>query len=543
TVMPYVFTFVPQIESIEFKSKINKKYTFSRIQDFSGCNYEEVADKIVKYQKRVYSAKVGNTQVAIEITNQEINHILDIPILFCAYPMLGTENFPFPCVINNPNFIPKTERNGIELSSNDTTNRIFIEEAVLAYSELLKMLCDEKIDAIYNICYLRQTIFEGNTQEWFKKSVSDKIKDCILNNEVVLTSSNKREKLAKVYIPYPENDESFEEYFSICEKTSWQIPIKKEAHKWYSLLNFSIFTNEKFDVKKLVEEINDKEKKSFTESLREGESEVKWISQLLKYILDFDLKILLEKHPLIPVKNLKYKTSKQEIFWDNEIPIDLKEIYGLLNDDSYDSILIHQEVEHLGERLWPLDKKKSDCDISEAIDQSFKNVTSDRISPTFISALQKLFSWTDKMNEDELTDLFPIFSANKAKLMLDTLGSDHERNLAFNILKSDKREQLSKLALSEINKNELEAMIKNREAIKRFLEWKNDIVNDTENASDELGDIGESYVYNLLMSKYSNIPGYKVEWVAKTRNEPNYDFEVTKNGIKWLFKKKKDFNV
>ena len=41
------------------------------------------------------------------------------PSLFCAFPMIGSEFFTFPVVINSPSFSPNRERDGIELSIHD----------------------------------------------------------------------------------------------------------------------------------------------------------------------------------------------------------------------------------------------------------------------------------------------------------------------------------------------------------------------------------------------------------------------------------------
>jgi len=532
--LPYVFTFVSQLQRVEITTD-KKTFIFSRLEgDNTGCKYECIGEDPVTKEYIVYSAKTGNTQVALRVQNNEVIKNNEVPFLFCAYPMLGTENFPFPCVINNPEFVPRTERDGIELSENDKVNRSIITEAVKAYSELLKKLCDKDLGKIYNACNLKTGIFEGKDQEWFKKSISDSLKTSILGNEVIKVTGGKK-KLNDVYIPYPETEESFNDFFSICERTDFLIPIKEEALNWYQLLNFSVFTNEKFDLKSLVENIKNPATKKLSESLLKETNEIKWLVDLIKYILLFEQQILLQKYALIPVKSNILRTSKQELYWDDTISTELIEIHDLLHNNTYNDILLHSEVEILGEKLWPVDKKKTEKDISETIDQAFKNSGTIKITANFIEALQRLFSWTDPMIHEQLAELFPIFSSNKAKLMLDTLGTDHERNLAFEIIKSDKKEVLSRIAVSSITAKELETIIDNQKEFNLFLKWKNSKVDDIENASESLGDIGEKYLYNWLLNKYKGSSAYEVEWVAKTRQEPNYDFEIRKDGKPWVF--------
>jgi len=66
-----------------------------------------------------------------------------VPRLFCDFPLLGTESFPFPVIINNPTFNPTEPRDGIFLTKNKRSgaqcdeNRTIIEEAYALYLVLL----------------------------------------------------------------------------------------------------------------------------------------------------------------------------------------------------------------------------------------------------------------------------------------------------------------------------------------------------------------------------------------------------------------------
>lgn len=261
---------------------------------------------------------------------------------------------------------------------------------------------------------------------------------------------------------------------------------------------------------------------------------IKWLTDLIDYILEFEQQSILQKYALIPVRTKKLKTINEELYWDGGISKELKNIHDLLKTIPYDEILLHEGLECLGEKLWPYDKTKSDNEISKLIDQEFKNVDSIKITPNFIEALQKLFSWTENMPDEELKELFALFSINKAKLMLATLGTEIERNMAFNILKSDKKEVLARLAISSITSKELEVILGNENEFKLFLKWKGSTVND-KNASEELGDIGEKYLNNLLINRFKDANEVEVEWVAKTRGESNFDFEIRKNNIPWIY--------
>ena len=68
----------------------------------------------------------------------------DLPRLFCDFPLLGTELFPFPVVVNNPTFNPTDARDGLFLTQTQRAdppsdhNRAVIKEALSLYLSLLK---------------------------------------------------------------------------------------------------------------------------------------------------------------------------------------------------------------------------------------------------------------------------------------------------------------------------------------------------------------------------------------------------------------------
>lgn len=246
--LPYVFAFIPQLDRVEIKTE-ERTEIFSRFKNGEfGCVYESLGDSNIKYNLIIHKIKEGDTEVAIAVKDGFINMNKTIPILFCGYPMLGTEKFPFPCIVNNSQFIPKSEREGIELSENDLNNRFILEEAVLAYSKLLEELCNKEVKKIYNVCNLKNGNIETKDQDWFKGNVGDNLKDYILESKVIETIKG-RKKLSEVFVPYPESEESFDAFYSICEETNLPIPIKEESFNWYNTLNFLNFKNQKLDLK------------------------------------------------------------------------------------------------------------------------------------------------------------------------------------------------------------------------------------------------------------------------------------------------------
>ena len=101
---------------------------------------------------RLLYATNGTVSIAVRVRKKgdvfEILNLNDIPKLFCDFPLIGTENFHFPIVINSFYFNPQTERDGIWLmGDNDpevTENKDLMKQAVALYNRLKTHLILQK---------------------------------------------------------------------------------------------------------------------------------------------------------------------------------------------------------------------------------------------------------------------------------------------------------------------------------------------------------------------------------------------------------------
>ena len=78
------------------------------------------------------------------------------PSLFTDFPLIGSHNFTFPCIINSHLFWPNEERSSVNLvqSSRSKINREIIERSVLLLQVMTKVASIQKwggIGALLNI--------------------------------------------------------------------------------------------------------------------------------------------------------------------------------------------------------------------------------------------------------------------------------------------------------------------------------------------------------------------------------------------------------
>lgn len=532
-ILPYVFAFNDNLSEVVVltdnkkrvyaPSRIDKTVVTSfKLNDLDGNELDSRSVEVIRIVN-------NDSTVTCRIDKESVSSFQeDIPKLFCAFPLLESHKFPFPAIIHSRNFEPSTERKSAEFSSNDLTNRKIIEDAVVAYQKLIEHLNLKDINALYNLCSIGPSDFNNDEiDSWFKNSITDKLK-LIVEEKIQIETNNGRKPLNQTLIPSCDKAELVSKFHSICSRSIKSVPNEMESEAWREILDFRTFNNQKYDLEKLLEDL--KNLNSKRDFLQADEDIFQWLKDLVEYIILSKNKQYLENYNLIPDKLNFIHSTKAELYWDDHIPEVLKEIYKLLTGIDYNKKLIREIMEPLGESLWPLDRKKSEKEISKEIDDFLLAYDEDEYSSDFLKGLKELFNWTDNKVSDEL---FPWFNSNKAVLMLNSLQSEEDRSMAFDFLRSDKREVLSQIVSSDISKERLEFFIENQDAFDAFMSWKESTIDDTD-ASLDLGNIGEKIIYEMLLKRFKDDSTVQVIWSAQ-QGETRFDFEIKRNGTSWIF--------
>ncbi|MBZ0244313.1 MAG: hypothetical protein K8H85_00045 [Cyclobacteriaceae bacterium] len=460
-VLPYVFAFQNKLVEVCI--------TEGEAKSIYSCTHENDNTVLTKVIDYVNDAPQGEATICIQVFEHEGVFVAaekrdqnicaypeNLPRLFKAYPLIGTEEFPFPCIIHSLDLIPTLERNAIELSENDSANRQVISKAVTAFGEMLKTNCDENSYSIHNISRISPGNFDSKINEWFKMQVSDKLKQTLLDTPIVITNSG-RAILREVKVPVIK-DELYSRYHDILSKTNFKIPIEGESAEWTNVLNFSVFTDTQFDLKTLLNSILG-QNKTVNTFLQPNIDGFEWVKTLVSLILDSDEKSLLYDNPIVPQQDNKLRPLKGDLYWDNEISDELKNILELISEHSFRSILMHQSMEEIGGKLLDSKKEKSEKDILDAIDKALQKAAQLEQDANFIDALRRLLKWTSSMEDTDLKDKMPWFATERALLVMKTLASESNRDLAFKIIQSGKIEVLAQLAELNISEERLNTII------------------------------------------------------------------------------------
>ncbi len=200
---------------------------------------------------RLIFAQADNVSIAalIEETERgyEVQSLKDIPKIFCDFPLIGTEKFYFPVVVNSFDFIPQTERNGIWLRKDDDVevqkNREILTKAVELFKSLLPTLAVSNYYSLFNIVDTRMPEADKNyfDEVWFKDNIQNPLREFIITVPIVDTVRNERVAIVEgesyVDFPYGKNDDETEKIWDLANIEEYFIlPEKKDLLSWNNIL-------------------------------------------------------------------------------------------------------------------------------------------------------------------------------------------------------------------------------------------------------------------------------------------------------------------
>ncbi len=478
-VLPYTLAFMPKIKKVtilnyntkhlkfhnrEYTQNIGDKFRVSIFTDVNNWGIHNVETK------EFILTSINNTTVIISVNEKKIlPYPNQLTKLFCSLPMIGTENFAFSVVVNSKKFNPKTERDGIRLSPVDLSNREILTSAVEAYKILISKLIEENYFDFYNLIkWQRHTSDDENERKWYSTSILLPLKDFLLEQKIVINKSGIKIKFEDVKIPYfPADDKShnyIRDFYEIAVVYYPDyIPREIDFTHWYNNIDFSVFTQSKYELKDLLAEIH--KLKSLENLIQTIAEPIIWMNSLISLVLKVD-ENLLDQYAIIPNQLGNFLFRKDEIYYDEDLSPKLIEIFNAINEKPYQTYLLDKSLEVLN-NLLPKERVKNESILCKAIDDCFSSFPeNERSNSEFRLGLQLIFKWFAECGKDdkELKVLFKWFSQKKPQLFLETIP-DYDRDKVLSIAQSGKLNSLSKLAESNVSQEELNMITANVEGV------------------------------------------------------------------------------
>lgn len=442
--IPFVLAFIPVIDSVNIIDNVNNTTTkFENSEEL----LNDVLLSIIKtenkkrFEIKLLFAKDEDVAIASLVEETEdgyaIKSLKDYPKLFCDFPLIGTEDFHFPVIVNSFYFNPLMERDGVWLKGEGKQeveeNREILEKAVELYEQLIGTITELDFYDYYNICLTKTP----NTNEkyfddkWYQNNIQKSLREIITKSKVIETDDDKV-LFSEVRFPDPslKKDERIKIWQFSSDLKVNTLPAKKHIHKWADLIwkDCSIV-----DIPDLVTDL--KGKANLTEiinTLETDESQaISWLNDCIDFIFEIGGQIYFNNNELIPNQEGTFKKRK-ELSADEIEDETLKEIALLLGYNYYED-LIHKDIF--------FEDSYSTTTIQDIASEISKLIKDDEsIDEDRIIAIRKLAEWFEYNSEKGKT-YFEALYRRKEKLFVDTI--EDKENL-YRVLKS--KTPLSKLA-------------------------------------------------------------------------------------------------
>lgn len=450
SLIPFVLAFIPEIEQVEIKNNITSRTVIYR-------NSEEIQDDLLKpisctingisstiwiiYQRDDQVSIAGH--IAKTDSGYSIQSVDGFPRLFCEFPLIGSEGFYFPMMINSFHFSPLTERDGIWLKNNNEgtdqevlLNQKLILQAIELYRDVIKKLESGDYKDLFNIVDTRTPDVPEKFLDtaWYAEKVQKPLRATIFNAKLVELqgSGSTRTELSKLYFPL--KSYSREAQINLLQFLYDMFPTRvcraEHSEKWlqYSWAEWNVLNYPSI----IATIAAQKSIKGLAAVLEKTDQEaISWLNNACTFVFKDESNLgLYDKFAFIPNQYGEFKLRK-ELFIDQIDDSELVRILRLLGLD-WKNILLHKQV-RFGEF-----QVKSPQDIATAISQKLKApfTHTDEVR----SAITMLSEWFEE-NPKQGAELFTDLYKRRAETFMNVV---EDKDSLYKIMRS--RTSLSQLS-------------------------------------------------------------------------------------------------
>tara|TARA_B100000678_G_scaffold244077_1_gene215906 strand:- start:3796 stop:7086 length:3291 start_codon:yes stop_codon:yes gene_type:complete len=396
--LPISLVFLEDIKQVRITNNVNNTQHLYKVEKprIEEHKYNEVSisvldekNSVVPIYKNFIVKSTEEIELLVEVKDFESYEIVPVndrqPFLYRDFPLIGTEKFYFPFIVNGKTFNPTEKRDSLYLNGNSdkvNKNRELLESATDYSLEFVDYLVSKKASNLYSICLSSLPAYdfdlddlEYNSKEWYVKNIQTKYRQQLIDKNIVV-HENDTCALSEVRFPtsneydYPELCNLITDYLG---KT--KVPVGKEQECWIHFLGPE---NEmhtwglelSYGLKELVIDID---KLDTTADFKADTDVYTWLNKLYKTIDDLKEQALHNIYKLVPNHNNVFK--KLPALWVEKIsdddnaylPDPFLKLLLELGEDWYKD-LIHRKVDILKEAH----QSRNMSDLNSAINLLFR---------------------------------------------------------------------------------------------------------------------------------------------------------------------------
>ena len=376
-----------------------------------------------------------NTSIAIPLewngNKESLLPVGEIPRLFLGFPLIGTENFGFPVIINSRHFTPTENRDGVFLwQSEDETNlrnQAVIEEACGLLIRLLQFSASSN----WRNSYVLTNIPTIQRQSWLTNP--DRLREClaehlvqkIKQNPVVLNEAGEAISPNDLELPMASTGDGIVNLWDLLD--GWQgarqvLPRRDEvvgwceaARSWANIQGKDVLDfDEVTDGRKLAQQVEEishdpsattKTHRISRLNLKENVEVINWLNQLIAFLNNNGLSDAVREHRIVPSQESFLRTLTN-LHRDCGIDQELKNVAGLLD------WRIRCELRDVRATSLSDVSGAGDWDNDYVVGELIKKLQerADNPDDEFGQASVRLFAWIVSQENWRLLSGFPVFS-------------------------------------------------------------------------------------------------------------------------------------
>ncbi len=371
----------------------------------------------------------------------ECRPVGDTPRLFAGLPLVGTESFPFPAVINgNREFFEPTEkRDGVLLglgnqydTDTNKNNQTVIKEACELLVSLIKNAASQGLNHVHQWAKIPSTEkLVAPEQSWLKNQIKEGLIEKIRKTPAVRTPSGKTIETAASTIPVTEGGESIERLWDILkDRKDYRagLPKRDESKGWCDVFESWADVYKK-DISKVFPEVIDAHAlagdlenytclRDLQKLLQEDVSAIEWLDRLYEFLKDnelFDEKI--RRLHIFPNQDGEFCLLR-DLRLDENVDEELKDIDQFLKREirkKLRSDALHSLKGESGAGKW-----NNELVIEQLIDQLQElhdqlQELCPKMKDNFKKAATHLFAWIVRRDRKEYWEYLqdvPVFTAD-----------------------------------------------------------------------------------------------------------------------------------
>lgn len=250
----YVFCFVEVLSKISiFENGTQTVYSRIGCVALGDLTIVKVARRVNNEQETVLeiiksSSKYDVVSIVLPITRSEHTYCISFPdkktpYQFISFPLIGSESFSFPAIVNSPLFNPGDAREKVYLNltydldydKKVWMNRRLLERCLELYEKLLKCAIEERWQ---NLHYLaRMAIPDDTDVTWYSATIQSQLIRIVTDLPMVRPHSGTND-IRVIDAKFPVYDElKINEFWELCAYLiATQIPIKADIELWKQIV-------------------------------------------------------------------------------------------------------------------------------------------------------------------------------------------------------------------------------------------------------------------------------------------------------------------